>query len=306
MKLSRILSILLALLYFSTISYAQNPPPGSDSLETLQRALLLAREHRYSEADAAIKNTPPPGNPAQKIAFYRLRAAIASGLRHFDRAAEDMETAAKLAPADNDLRIAAEMARLQADVETHANPATTLKRLRNETLPPQQAVDIHLRIAEILSRANLFEEASTDFEAASNLAPDRADLLFNLALARFRAGQLDAASASAERAKALEDSASLESLIGDIQEKRGDALDAVHSYQAAVTLEPNEESYRLALALELLHHQTFDGALVVLNQASELFPKSVRLKILLSLTYYFVDRSADAIQTLLDAVQIDP
>ena len=99
-----------------------------------------------------------------------------------------------------------------------------------------------MRTGEILSRANLFQEAAKDFEEASRLAPDRVDIHFNLALARYRNGEWDAALASAERAKSLKDSGSVESLLGDIQEKRGDALAAVHSYQAAVTLEPNVEA----------------------------------------------------------------
>jgi tetratricopeptide (TPR) repeat protein len=60
------------------------------------------------------------------------------------------------------------------------------------------------------------------------------------------------------------------------------------------------------LGLELLRHQTFDAALVVLNQASTLFPQSLRVKILLGLAYYFVDRSADAIRALQEAAKIDP
>jgi len=281
-------------------------PPQTDSNLAIRQAVQLTRQHRYAEAEATLKGVNAPADPAQKIAFYRLRAAIASGLGHFAAAAENMYNAARLAPENQDLRIAASIARLQDQVENHVNPVQTLKRLRTETLPAQQAVDIRLRLAEILSRANLFSEAVVDFAAASALAPDRGDLLYDLALANFRAGRLDDALASAERSKSVADTGSIESLIGDIQEKRGDPLAAVHSYQAAVTLEPSEERYHLALGLELLRHQTFDAALVVFKQASTLFPQSVRVKILLGLAYYFVDRSADASQALLEAAKMDP
>jgi tetratricopeptide (TPR) repeat protein len=281
-------------------------PPQNESNLAIRQAVQLARDHRYAEAEATLKGVSAPADPAQKIAFYRLRAAIASGLGHFAAAAENMDNAARLAPENQDLRLAAGIARLQEQVENHLNLVQTLKRLRSETLPPQQAVDIRLHLAEILSRANLFSEAAVDFAAASALAPDRGDLLYDLALANFRAVHLDDALASAEHAKSVADSGSLESLIGDIQEKRGDPLAAVHSYQDAVNLEPSEERYHLALGLELLRHQTFDAALVVFKQASTLFPQSVRVKILLGLAYYFVDRSADAIQALQEAAKIDP
>ncbi len=285
--------------------WAQQPVQG-DPNAALKQALQFAREHRYSEAEAALKGVPAPANPAQKIAFYRLNAAVASGLGHFSAAAEDMDKAAALAPENQDLRVAAGIARLEAQVENHTDPAQTLKRLRNETLPPQQAIDVRLHLAEILSRASLFSEATTDFAAASALAPGRADLLYNLALADFRSGRLDHALVSAEHARTLEDGASIESLLGDIQEKRGDSLAAARSYQAAVNLQPAEERYHIALALELLRHQTFDAALVVLNQSATLFPKSARVKILLALAYFFVDRSADAVHSLLEAAELDP
>jgi tetratricopeptide (TPR) repeat protein len=281
-------------------------PPQNESNLAIRQAVQLAREHRFAEAEATLKGVTAPADPAQKIAFYRLKAAIASGLGHFTAAAENMDNAVRLAPENQDLRIAAGFARLQDQVENHLNPAQTLKRLRTETLPPQHAITIRLHLAEILSGADLFSEAAVDFAAASALAPDRGDLLYDLALANFRAGRVDDALASAERAKSVADSGSIESLIGEIQEKRGDPLAAVHSYQAAVTLEPSEERYHLALGLELLRHQTFDAALVVLKQASALFPQSVRVKILLGLAYYFVDRSVDAIQALLEAAKMDP
>ena len=281
-------------------------PPAPQNVQTLDRVLQLARAHRYAEAQAILRGVPPPADLKQKIAFYRLKAAIASGLGHSAAAAENMEAASRLLPDDQDLSLVAGLARLQAEVESHVNSALTLKRLRAAELPPEQKIEIHLHTAEILSRAGLYAEALADFEDASRLAPNRADLLFDQALACFRMGKLDTALANAKQAKTLEDSGPLERLIGDIQEKRGDALAAVQSYQVAVALEPSEERHRVALVLELLRHQTFDAALVVLNQATSLFPQSVRLKILQSLTYYFVDRSADAIQALLEARRLDP
>jgi tetratricopeptide (TPR) repeat protein len=303
----RAFSLVCLLVFFATPATGR-PQTPSDSTAALQKAAQLTREHRYQDAEAALKNVapPPPTNPAQRIAFYRLKAAIASGLGHFTAAAGFMDTAVKLAPENHDLRLAADIAHLQQQIASHENPALTLRRLRGENLAPQQALAIRLQLAQILTSANLFSEATIDFAAASALVPERADLLYDLSLSQFRSGDLNSASATAERAKALEDNGAVENLLGDIQEKRGDSLAAVHSYQAAVSLQPNDERYRVALALELLRHQTFDAALVVLNQASTLFPKSLHIQILLALTYYFVDRSADAIQTLLHATELDP
>jgi tetratricopeptide (TPR) repeat protein len=283
---------------------AQSSP--SSNAESLDRALQLARAHRYAEAAAAIRGVPAPEDRQQRIIFFRLRASIESGLGHSAAAANDMEAAANLAPENVELQVASNLTRLDVQLESHANSALTLQTLRGIELPPDRLLEVRSRTAELLSRANLYGEAAKDFEDASRLAPDRPDILFNLALARYRNGEWDASLASAEQARTLEDSGSLESLLGDLHEKRGDALAAVHSYQAAVTLEPRVEEHRLVLARELLKHQTFDAAIVVLDQSAELFPQSVRIKILQGLTYYLVDRSADSIRTLLEATNLDP
>lgn len=306
MKLLNLIVLALEVLITVGMLSAQVPPSQVAPADSLTHALQLARTHQYAEAEAAVRGVVPPTDREQRIAFFRLKAAIASGLGHTGAAADYLEAGCKLAPENVDLRLACGIARLQAQVENHANPVATLESLRSVVLPPERELEIRLRMAEILTLAGLYEEAATDFEAASRLAPARPDLFFDLALARFRMGRWDAALASAEQAKALEDSGSLESLIGDIQEKQGDALAAVHSYQAAVALEPSAEGHRLALAVELLRHQTFDAALVVLEQSAKLFPQSVRVKILLGLTYYLVDRSSDAIRALLEASRLDP
>jgi tetratricopeptide (TPR) repeat protein len=295
----------LGYLLLAATSCAQAPPTAATPGGSLEEALQLARAHRYSEAAVAIRGVPPPKDPGQRIAFFRLRASIESGLGHSSAAATDMEAAARLAPQNAELQVAAAMARLEAQVKTKVDPSATHKLLREASLPATLQLNVRLRSAEILSGANLFELAAEDFEDASRLAPDRADILFNLALARYRLGLWDAARESAERSKALEDSGSTESLLGDIEEKQGDALAAVRSYQAAVTLDPGVEQHRLTLATELLRHQTFDAAIVVLEQAAGLFPQSVRIRVLLGISYFLVDRSSDSVRALLDAINLD-
>jgi tetratricopeptide (TPR) repeat protein len=298
--------VCLGCLWLAALGQARAQSSHSPNAQSLDRALQLARAHRYAEASAAIRGVAAPEDHRQRIAFFRLRASIESGLGHSAAAAADMEAAAKLAPENVELQVAASLARLQVQLESHVNPAWTLQSLRGFTLPPDQLLELRSRTAEILSRAGLYREAAKDFEEASRLAPGRVDILFNLALARYHHGDWDASLASAQQAKELEDSGSLESLLGDLYEKRGDALSAVRSYQAAVTLDPTAEEHRLALARELLKHQTFDAAIVVLEQAAELLPRSIRVKILLGLTYYLVDRSADSIRALQGAAELDP
>jgi tetratricopeptide (TPR) repeat protein len=289
---------------FLAAAYAAQMPSALADNNALEKALQLAKAHRYREAASVIRGLPEPRDLKQRMTFFRLRASIESGLGNSNAAAADMEAAAKLAPDNPRLRAAASVARLEAQLDAHLNPAATLQSLRTVELPADRRLELRLHMGEVLSRAHLYREAATDLAEAARLAPDHADIFFNLALAHYYNGQWDAALESANRAKALEDSGSTEGLLGDIHEKRGDSLEAVHSYQAAVALEPNIEQHRLALAMELLRHQTFEAAILVLEQAASLFPQSVHVKVLLGLSYYVVDRSADAVHTLLEATRL--
>src|SRR5206468_10299410 len=93
---------------------------------------------------------------------------------------------------------------------------------------------------------------------------------------------------------------------GDIQEKRGDYVEAVKAYQAAVALAPDHEQYRVALALELLQHYTFEPAITVLEQAVPLFPKSARLRTLLGIAQYAAGRLEAAESAFTDAIAQQP
>ena len=301
----------------------------------LEWASILARLHRYQEAAVALAGVPAPAPTRQRIAYERLKASVDMGTGDAKAAARDMERALELAPDDRNLQLATGMAEceagtwaaaiahlapafaathdpsgglalLRAELAAHADHTLTLKELASLDLPPGESLSFQVRLAETLSHAELHAEAVQVFQRAIENGPERADLYFDLALAQFEAKQTEAALRSAQHSKALGDSANLESLIGDIQEARGNSLDAVHSYQAAVALAPDQEQYRLVLGLELLRHGTFEAALTVFQRAVNLFPKSSRARVALGLTYYFLEQYPEAVKELLEASQMDP
>jgi len=195
----------------------------------LERAVTLAREKQYAEARKALTGVAEPVDTRQRIAFHRLRAAIASGLGEAAEAANEMEAALQIAPSDTGLLLAAAVAE---------------------------------------SEAGRFDEAVR------------------------HAGIVKTAAAQA--------------LVGDIQEKRGRYVEAAKAYQAAVAAAPDNEQYRIALALELVQHHTFEAAELVLQQAAPLFPKSARIRTLLGLAQYGQGRVEEALGNLTTAVGLDP
>jgi Flp pilus assembly protein TadD len=301
----------------------------------IEWAVALARLHKYKEAQSALAGVPPPNDPDQRVQLHRLKGSVALGLGDARTAASEMEKALTLKPADTALVLATAVAELQsknakraaslagavylqtgnpevgfivlqAELESHADFHPTLNSLRATPLPPSDQLAFRQRLAALLISHKEIGEAITDLEEEVRLDPSRPDLQYNLALAQFQAGRLEDAAKSAEMCKAFGDDADLESLIGDIQEVRGNNLDAVKNYQAAISLAPNEEKYRLSLAVELIRHSNLDAARVVLQQAQAMQPNSWRIELALGMLEYLAGTDDDATRYLLHALELAP
>src|SRR3954453_8589085 len=91
-----------ALQFISTLRVLCSFLPGFSlfAQTPLQDAVSLTRAGRYGEARAKLAGAPEPLSTPQRIAFHRLKAAIASGLGESSSAASEMQTALSLAPSD--------------------------------------------------------------------------------------------------------------------------------------------------------------------------------------------------------------
>jgi tetratricopeptide (TPR) repeat protein len=301
----------------------------------MQWAVVLARLHRFKEAQNALAGLPPPKEPSERIIFHRLKAAVAAGLGDDAFAALEMEKAFDLKQDDMGLRLATAVAELQsgklsraaalaepvfsashdpqaglvllqAQLGMHADFHATLQALLSIPLNSAEEPAFRQRLAKVLVSHGEFSEAIEDLKKAAMIDPGRADLAFNLALAQYKAGRIEDALESAEKCKTIGDSAELEDLLGDLQEARGDYLAAVQGYQAAVGLAPTEERYRLSLAVEFIRHRNYDAAKVVLQQADGLWPNSWKIKLALGMAEYIAGGNEEAIQLLVRAVELSP
>jgi Flp pilus assembly protein TadD len=316
------------------LAHAAKASQGAPQIRT-EWAVVLARLRKYKEAQTALAGLSPPGDREERIGFHRLKASVALGLGNAPAAASEMEKALVLKPMDSGLAMATAVAELQsehwqraaslaepvfsrtrdpqaglilleAQLGMHGDFHQTLELLRSTQLSSADKLFFLQRLAELLISHGEYSESIEELKGAAELDSHRADLQFNLALAPFRAGRPDDALGSAEKCKALGDNADLEDLLGDIQESRGDNLAAARSYQAAVALAPNEEKYRLSLAVELIRHNSFEAAKAVLKQAEELRPKSWRIQLALGMVAHFAGTDEEATRFLLHAAEFAP
>ena len=276
----------------------------------LEWATALSRLHRFQEAKAAMRGIPAPSDDPQGIAFYRLKASVDAGLLDFEGASDAMHSALRLSP-DN-----AEFARACAAVDLRWLDAALSRQSRNlpsvldtlRAIPLTGAEQAQLRksAGEMLLQHGKYAEAAADLAEAVKHVPRDAEVWAQLAYVQLKSGDISSSLRSATQAKQLDDTAELEALLGDIYEAQGDSVSAVTSYQHAIKLAPDRENFRLELVLELLKHQTFQPAILILEKSCTDFPKSARLKTALGLTYYLVDRDRDALAALIEAQKLDP
>ena len=101
------------------------------------------------------------------------------------------------------------------------------------------------------------------------------------------------------------DDAEVHHLLGDVDEKLGNALDAVREYQRAAELDPSERNL-FGWGTELLTHRALEPASEVFTRGNRLFPKSARMLIALGVTWYARGTYDQAAQYLIQASDLVP
>jgi tetratricopeptide (TPR) repeat protein len=195
----------------------------------LQKAVALVQQRNYVEAQHMIAGLAEPTETEQRIAFHRLKAAVASGLGEPKIAVEEMRRALVLAPLEPKLLLATAIAEMQAE---------------------------------------LLDDALEHANAVGNTAQARA-------------------------------------VLGDIEEKRGNYAKAASDYQAALALAPEQETYHVALSMDLIAHQSFPAAIALLKQSTLLFPHSAKLRTLFGIAHYASGFPSDAVAAFEDAIAVD-
>lgn len=149
------------------------------------------------------------------------------------------------------------------------------------------------------------EEAAQAFARAAAIQPHNADLLYNWAVALTDSGQTRPAVEVLDKTPADEMSDEAESLAGDLEEKLGNSLAAVHHYQTAAEKNPSEANL-YALCVEYLRHWTWDEARRTAGFANNKYPDSNRLKLALGVALFGDKQFPEAAKVFAGLLQQDP
>jgi tetratricopeptide (TPR) repeat protein len=209
--------VALALLLAVCTVFAQTDP--------LDEATQLARAHRYKEAAVAIQHARPPDEAAQRIRYYRVKAAIALGNGDAPASANDMESALALAPENHDLAVATAAAQYQAAdayEQRHDSLAAVRAYERAVALAPE-VEQHHLGLGLELLRHETFDAATAVFEATLRRFPNSERARVAIGICYYLAGRGDDAVNALLAAAA--DSALAALYLGQIELDRADPPD---------------------------------------------------------------------------------
>lgn len=155
-------------------------------------------------------------------------------------------------------------------------------------------------------------------ERASGINPNNFENLYELALAYFKMANygyakteidsllnIAAANKGDDRGKDDKTKAEAHHLLGEIDEKLGDPLEAVREFQRSAELNPSESNL-FDWGSELLLHRAAEPAVEVFTKGNRLFPQSVRMLTALGASWYALGSPEEAVQRLCEASDLNP
>lgn len=179
------------------------------------------------------------------------------------------------------------------------------QRLRKTLDESPRDLQANEELGRFYLNAERYSEAIAPLETAYEIDSTQKDNEYELALALNRSGDPVKARVHVDRLLAEGDKPEWHRLAGEVDEKLGDPLGAVHAFEWAVKEDPSEENY-FAWGTELLQHRAIWQAKEVFDSAVKAYPKSSRLLTALGTALFSGALYEEAAQRLCEASDLSP
>jgi tetratricopeptide (TPR) repeat protein len=188
--------------------------------------------------------------------------------------------------------------------------AAAEKSLREAAARQSEDFGTNYRLGRMLVEEAKAQDGIPYLERAFRLNPGDFDNAYELALAYSESEELGRAREQvraqlASQNRSPEENAELHHLLGEVDEKRGDPLEAVREYELAAELNPSETNL-FDWGTELLMHRAAEPAVEVFTRGSGLFPRSVRMLAGLGAAWYSLGSYDQAAQSFCEASDLNP
>ncbi len=184
------------------------------------------------------------------------------------------------------------------------------RSLREAVGREPESFDANHQLGRLLAAEGKAQEALPYLEQAFQLNPSNNKNTYELALARAGSGDYERARADVRallvsQTESSQERAEQHHLLGEVDEKLGNPLEAVQEYQRAAELNPSESNL-FDWGAELLMHRTLEPSLEVFTKGNRLFPRSVRMLAGLGASWYARGSYDQAALRLCGASDLDP
>ena len=161
------------------------------------------------------------------------------------------------------------------------------------------------QLGQLLVASGRAREAIPFLDRAAAKDPANYENAYDLAQANAQAGNYAVARDEATKLLATHEQADVHHLLGDVDEKLGDSLEAVRHYQRAAELDPSE-SHLFDWGAELLLHHAPEPAMEVFSKGNRLFPGSARMLLGLGAVAFARGAYDEAVQRICRASDLNP
>ena len=194
------------------------------------------------------------------------------------------------------------------------SPANSLtpqeKSLREAAAQQPGNFEANQKLGQLLVAEGKAREALPYLERASQLNPSSYENSYQLSRGYADSGVYQRARSNVKtllttQGKDAHHGAELHHLLGDIEGKLGNPVEAVQEYQLAAELNPSELNL-FDWGSELLMHRAAQPAIEVFNKGNRLFPRSVRMLLGLGAAWYAKGSYDQAVQRFCDASDLNP
>jgi tetratricopeptide (TPR) repeat protein len=165
------------------------------------------------------------------------------------------------------------------------------------------------QLGEFYLQQNRLPEGISYLEKAQKLNPQDYNTGYDLSLAYLKAGSTEKAAAQLHQMVAQHETADLDDLLAEVNEKSGDMKGAATEYYRAAQLDPSEGNL-FDLASFLLQHKNYEGfldnSLKFFRFGVGKYPQSAKLTVGYGVALYAAGNYDEAVETLCKAVDLDP
>ena len=190
-------------------------------------------------------------------------------------------------------------------VPRSASTPVTERSLREAAARDPENFEANQRLGILLAHGGQTREALPYLEKAHRIHPDDYETSYALAQAYAQVGNYQDARSLARSLLAKQDNAALHHLLGDLEEKQKNPLQAVHEYQRAAELDPSESNL-FDWGAELLNHRALEPAIEVFAKGNRAFPQSARMLVGLGVAWYATGSPDQAAKYLCQATDLNP